>query len=92
MPVFSGNPMMGHGGTSERLAFLFLVGVLLFNAPLLSIFNVPDYVLGIPVLYVYLFAAWAVLIVLMALVIERAKDADEAQDPGGDPAGADKTD
>ena len=48
--------------TSERLASLFLLGVLLFNPPLLLIFDFPDYVLGIPVLYIYLFTAWAVLV------------------------------
>ncbi len=66
--------------TSERLASLFLLGVLLFNPPLLSIFDFPDYVLGIPVLYIYLFTAWAVLVVLMALTIESAAAAEEAEE------------
>ncbi len=79
--------------TSERLASLFLLGVLLFNPPLLSIFDFPDYVLGIPVLYIYLFTAWAVLVVLMALTIESAAATEEAEEAvqaaeGGDePAG-----
>ncbi|MEE9480958.1 MAG: hypothetical protein V3V34_10515 [Kiloniellales bacterium] len=79
--------------TSERLASLFLLGVLLFNPPLLSIFDFPDYVLGIPVLYIYLFTAWAVLVLLMALTIESAAAVEEAEEPapaadsGGDPPG-----
>jgi hypothetical protein len=55
----------------QRLAALALLGLLLFNYPLLAVFNVPGTILGIPVLYFYFFVAWAALIGLMALVIER---------------------
>lgn len=55
----------------QQLIALFLVGCLLFNYPLLSIFSQDGLVWGIPILYVYIFIAWAVLIGLMALVIER---------------------
>ena len=55
----------------QRLAALFLLGLLLFNYPLLAVFNVPGTLLGIPVLYAYFFIAWAALIALMALVVER---------------------
>jgi hypothetical protein len=57
--------------TAQRLAALCLLGLLLFNYPLLAVFNVGEEVFGIPVLYAYFFVAWAVLIALMALVIER---------------------
>ena len=55
----------------ERLMGLFLLGCLLFNFPLLALFNVKGAVLGIPVLYAYLFTAWAMLIALVALIMER---------------------
>ncbi len=54
----------------QRLAALFLLGCLLFNYPLLALFNHPGLVLGIPVLYAYLFAAWTLLIALLAIVVE----------------------
>ena len=54
----------------QRLAALCLLGLLLFNFPLLAVFNVQATVFGVPVLYAYFFAAWGVLIALMALVIE----------------------
>jgi hypothetical protein len=57
--------------TGQRLAALCLLGVLLFNYPLLQLFARDGMVLGIPLLYCYVFCAWAVLIGLMALVIER---------------------
>ena len=55
----------------QRLAALFLLGILLFNYPLLALFNRPGIVLGIPVLYLYVFGAWAALIALLAWVIEK---------------------
>lgn len=55
----------------QRLAALCLLGFALFSYPALAVFNVPDTVLGIPVLYAYFFIAWAALIALMAVVIER---------------------
>ena len=55
----------------QRLAALALLGVLLFNYPLLAVFNAQRTLFGIPVLYAYFFLAWAGLIALMALVIER---------------------
>ena len=90
--MFGGILTMKHGVTSESLVFLFLLGGLLLNAPLLSIFDVPDYVLGIPILYVYLFAVWAILVMLMALAIGTASTTVDAQDPGGDTAVEDRID
>ncbi len=55
----------------HRLVALFMLGCVLFNYPLLAIFNQPATVLGIPVLYAYIFIAWALLIALMALAVER---------------------
>lgn len=55
----------------QRLAALCLLGLLLFSYPVLAVFNVPATLAGIPVLYAYFFLAWAALIALIALVIER---------------------
>jgi len=54
-----------------RLVGLFLLGCLLFTYPMLALFNVRATVMGVPLLYAYLFAAWALLIVLVALIMER---------------------
>jgi hypothetical protein len=58
----------------QRLVALFLLGFLLLNYPLLNLFAGSGQVLGIPVLYAYVFAVWALLIGLMALVIEKRDD------------------
>ena len=58
----------------QRLVALFLLGLLLLNYPLLNLFESSAHALGIPLLYAYVFAVWALLIGLMALVVERHKD------------------
>ena len=55
----------------ERLAALAALGFLLFNFPLLAIFNHAGTFFGIPALYAYLFVAWALLIAAIAAVAER---------------------
>jgi hypothetical protein len=60
------------GRRAERLAGVFLLGCLLFNFPLLALFNVQGAtVLGVPVAYAYLFGAWALVIALVAAIMER---------------------
>ena len=54
----------------QRLFALFVLGCLLFNYPVLSLFNGPAEAFGVPVLYAYIFAAWALLVALMAFVVE----------------------
>jgi hypothetical protein len=56
-------------GRAARLVCLFLMGLLLFNYPVLAIFNVSDRVFGVPALYAYLFSAWLVVIVLAAAAL-----------------------
>ena len=58
----------------QRLVALFLLGCLLLNYPLISLFAGAAQVLGVPLLYVYVFLAWALLIASMAVVIERRSD------------------
>lgn len=56
---------------AQRMVALFLLGNLLFNYPLLALFNKPEMVLGIPMLYLYVFGAWGALIALVAYVAEK---------------------
>ena len=58
----------------QRLVALFLLGCLLFNYPLLNLFSYSGEVFGIPLLYVYIFGVWALLIGVMALVVEMRGD------------------
>lgn len=56
----------------QQLLGIFLLGILLFNFPLIALFNVSATVFGLPVLYVYIFCVWLALIGLTYLVIERS--------------------
>jgi hypothetical protein len=62
------------GITGQRLAAIFLLGCFLLNYPILSLFSRSGKVFGIPLLYAYLFGAWAILIGLMAVVAERPRE------------------
>ncbi len=62
--------MQGSGAKGQRRAALFVLGCLLFNYPVLSLFNVPADIFGVPVLYAFIFAAWTLLIALMAFAAE----------------------
>ncbi len=57
--------------TAQRLVALFLLGCLLFNFPLLALFNRGGEVFGVPLLYAYIFGVWLALIILMAFAAER---------------------
>ena len=54
----------------QRLTVVCLVSFLLFNYPILALFNLPVTVIGIPLLYFYIFAAWTGVVAVMALIIE----------------------
>ena len=52
----------------QRFVALCMLGMLLFNYPILDLFNVPGTLFGVPVLYAYMFIAWAALIASMAFL------------------------
>ena len=57
----------------ENMVILFVVGLLVLNYPLLSLFDRMKSVLGIPLLFLYVFVMWLAIIVLTAMVVERAE-------------------
>jgi hypothetical protein len=62
------------GITGQCLVAVFLLGCVLLNYPILFLFNRSESILGIPLLYIYIFGAWTFLIGLMAYVIERRRN------------------
>lgn len=61
--------MTADANRSKRLIALFLLGYLLLNNPILSLFNRPLNVWGIPLLFGYFFGVWLLLIVLTMLIV-----------------------
>jgi hypothetical protein len=76
--------MIRRARTQEQLVALFVLGALLLLPPLLVIFNQPVRVLGVPVLYLYLFVVWIAVIGLTAAIARRI-DARENSASGGSP-------
>jgi hypothetical protein len=54
----------------QRLVAVFLCGVLLLYSPVISLFDQARLMFGVPVLYLYVFAVWGVLIAVMAWITE----------------------
>lgn len=72
---------MRSDGTGDRSLALFFLGILAFTPPLLMIFDVAVLWWGIPALYLYVFVAWAGLILLMGLSAARGGDRPARQPP-----------
>ncbi len=60
--------------SGERLVATFVLGWVLLNYPVLSLFARPRTVGGVPLLYAWVFAVWVLVIVVMALVIESRRE------------------
>ncbi|MCP3952981.1 MAG: hypothetical protein GY697_12310 [Desulfobacterales bacterium] len=58
---------------SMQLVGVFFLGCILFNYPIIALFNIDAFVMGLPLFYIYLFAAWAMLIFLILLITETGR-------------------
>ncbi len=77
------------GLTGERAIGLFLLAFLALNPPILSIFSAETILFGIPLLYLYLFGVWGVIIALMGFHAKAAmgsRDEHHGPRPGEDRA------
>ena len=69
--------------TRERLVALVIIAALILNYPLLPLFGGQRLWLGIPVLYLYLFATWLLFIVLTAVLMTRKSEGSRGTRSGG---------
>ena len=58
---------------SMQLVGVFFLGCVLFNYPILTLFSIDAFVMGLPLFYICLFAGWAVLIALILLITETGR-------------------
>ena len=70
---------------NKRLVALFLFGFSLLNYPFLSLFKPEVLIFGLPLLYVYVFGIWCLLIGLTTLVMASVskEPPDDPDKPGG---------
>lgn len=69
----SGSATRRNNLRTQRLVALFIAAGLVFNFPLMVVWGRDATVFGLPLLPVALFGLWALLIVLLALVVERGE-------------------
>ncbi|HWM01194.1 MAG TPA: hypothetical protein VNP92_02540 [Actinophytocola sp.] len=60
---------MSERSRTPRLTAAAALALLLFNYPFLAVFDVDVRVLGIPLLWAYLFTAWALVVALLAWLV-----------------------
>ena len=63
------SPPRSNDRLAERLTAIAALGFLLFVPPLITVFDRGAQVAGVPVIWVYLLVAWAVIIGLVAIVV-----------------------
>lgn len=59
----------------DRMIALFLLGAVATGPPILGIVGVPGFVFGIPLLYAWLLAIWAIIIGLLAFSVASRSEA-----------------
>lgn len=65
---------MGKGLTRQRLLAVFITAVVLLNYPLVALFDGPALVASLPPVFLYLFAVWGGMIVLVGLIVELSRE------------------
>ena len=53
---------------NKRLVGLFLLGCVLFNYPILYLFNLEFFYLGLPLIYIYMFVVWSLMIIAIMFI------------------------
>ena len=74
--------MTGHRSKPGKSVGIFILGCVLFGYPILSMFNLKVAFFGIPLLYIYIFAAWIGLIFLIYLGTKTHSNSKIAKLPG----------
>jgi hypothetical protein len=68
------------GQLNDRLIALSALGALLFHPLFVGLFSEPVLVMGIPLLFLYLFGIWVLLIIALAVTTETAPPANIERD------------
>ena len=56
-----------------KLVGVFFLGCVFFNYPIMSLFNIDAFVMGLPLFYVCLFSGWAIIIIFILAVTETGR-------------------
>ncbi len=78
--------MSGPKRVAERSVATFFFASVAFSPPFLSIFGADAFVFGLPLLYLYLFAAWGLVIAMVAWIADLGSGPppdNDAEQPAG---------
>ncbi|MEK9842987.1 hypothetical protein [Thalassospira sp.] len=64
---------------TERALALMLVALFLWIPPLVGMFSLDGMVFGLPILFVYFFAGWGILIIFCALLTRALRNAAQSE-------------
>jgi hypothetical protein len=78
-------PVRSGARLADRAFVLPVVAFFLLTPPILSIFNAPVPVFGIPLLHIYCFAVWLIAIAFGGWLAHRMVAGSEAPDSGAEP-------
>lgn len=56
---------------TPKIVLVFVVAILLFNFPILAIFNEANFLLGLPSILVYIFIVWALVIGALFVIFNK---------------------
>ena len=56
-----------------KLVGVFFLGCVFFNYPIMSLFNIDAFVMGVPLFYVCLFSGWAIIIFFILVITETGR-------------------
>lgn len=83
--IMLNRPPLNKQDRQARLIGIFLMAVLLFNFPLLGIFDKGEKWGAVPALFLYILIAWVLLILLVFLVMRDIPGPSGRQDKTGGP-------
>jgi hypothetical protein len=63
---------------SMQLVGVFFLACIFFNYPIITLFSIDKFVMGLPLFYVCLFSAWALIIALIGLITETGQRRDSS--------------
>lgn len=66
---------------TERAFVLVLAAFFMWIPPLVGVFSLDGQIFGLPILFVYFFAGWAVLITLCAMLTRSLRKAAKSEGP-----------
>jgi len=82
--------MIGQTSKTGLSVGIFMLGCVLFSNPLLALFNYKILVLGVPLLFLYIFAVW-LLLILLVIRVARIKPRSALTRPSQDTENLDST-